>query len=485
MNLRGVRWAILLACGGLVALAGCGGGGGAAGGGGGAPTVNVFPPSAMLQTGEVIQFRTSLENWSGGVTWAVNEPGGGSVNADGVYTAPDTDGIYTVIARSVIDAGIKGHAVVVVGNDPGVVDTSYDFASSPVQPGAMLLTPDTGCIRGKLLNRDLNLVPGVAMHLYRMTEAAGRAWEAGVPLPVELPTATGRAVRQGGGNSLEPNRATTTSTGYGFYPEPTSNYTFGTTPPGYYVITTEVVLPDGRRVEVLGAFARVFIGEDTVINVFDDQSPTVDSAELRPGQTRNLGQVVNAQTSYFIGKFNPVTRDLAEVPGAGTFAGSTFTAGNALGVYTAAVVQATASDPATGFAQVHLVGVRTRFPSLEIPFDGGPVVLSIAAVDGLAGVTATPVPTTAQVTGPDNFAAAVALTAVPLGATTFDPVEFPFPGDWQFFTGTVVLPPNLTAAGHLYTATVSATYGVAGTITETASTSVQALNQPANPPVVR
>jgi len=484
MNGMRVRWAMIVACSGLVVLAGCGGGG-TTGGGGGAPTVQVFPPSAQLQQGQAVQFRTVMENWTGGVMWSVNEAGGGTVTPDGMYTAPAADGVYTVIARSVIDQGVKGHAVIVVGDDPGVIDTSYDFASSPVQPGAMIVTPDTGCIRGKLLNRDMQLVSGVAMHLYRMTDAAGRAWENGADLAIDLPLPSSGTSRQAGRNSLETTRATTTSTSYGFYPEPTSNYTFGTTPPGYYVITTEVTLPDGRRVEVLGAFARVFIGEDTVINVFDDQSPTVDSAELRPGQTRPLGQSVDAQTAYFIGKFNPTTRDLAEVPGAGTFVGSTFTAGNALGVYTAAVVQQTAVMPATGFAQVHVVGIRSQFPTPLLQFDGGPVVLSIAAVDGLAGFTTTPVPTTALVTGPDNFSEVVALTSVPLAATSFDPADFTFPDDWQFFTGTVVLPPNLTTNNHAYTATVSATYGLAGTITDTAATTVEALNQPANPPTPR
>ncbi len=47
------------------------------------------------------------------------------------------------------------------------------------------------------------------------------------------------------------------------------------------------------------------------------------------------------------------------------------------------------------------------------------------------------------------------------------------------------MPANLTNATRVYTATVPATYGVAGAITESAATSVQALNQPADPPVVR
>ncbi len=375
-----------------------------------------------------------------GVTWEVAEAGGGRVGADGEYTAPAAPGVYTVVAGSGIDRGIKGHAVVVVGDDPGTIDPTYDFTTSPVQPGAMLLTSDTGCIRGQLLNRDLELVSGVPMHLYRLTEAAGRAWEQGARLEFELPAGSSR---QAGGNVLESHRATTVSTGYGHDLEPTNNYTFGTTPPGYYVITTEVVLPGGQRAEVVGTFGRVFVDEDTIVNVLADQSPTVDSAELRPGQTRTLG------------------------------------------VYTAAVVRDDGPLPATGLARVHVVGLRTRFPAAEVAFDGGLVTLSVAVVDGLAGFTTTPVPTTVTITGPDGFAQTVALAEVALGATAFPAGDFAFPADWQFLTGTANVPANLTNATRVYTATVPATYGVAGAITESAATSVQALNQPADPPVVR
>jgi len=305
---------------------------------------------------------------------------------------------------------------------------------------------------------------------------------AGPRLEFALPAGSSR---QAGGNVLESHRATTVSTGYGHDLEPTNNYTFGTTPPGYYVITTEVVLPGGQRAEVVGTFGRVFVDEDTIVNVLADQSPTVDSAELRPGQTRTLGQAAGALDRYFVGKFDLATRDLAPVDGAGTFSGGTFTAGTALGVYTAAVVRDDGPLPATGLARVHVVGLRTRFPAAEVAFDGGLVTLSVAVVDGLAGFTTTPVPTTVTITGPDGFAQTVALAEVALGATAFPAGDFAFPADWQFLTGTANVPANLTNATRVYTATVPATYGVAGAITESAATSVQALNQPADPPVVR
>ncbi len=467
----------------LSSLVGCGGGND-----GGAPTVQLFPSSAQVAPGGTVQFRTVLENWTGGVTWSVDEADGGSISADGLYQAPDAAGLYTVIARSVVDGAVKNHAVVIVGDLPGDLDPGFDFSTSPVQPGVMKMTGETGCIRGKLLDHEQRLVTGVAMHLYRLTDAAGRAWESGRDVDLTLP-ARSAGSRQATGNGVEAHRATTVSTASGYYHEPTNNYTFGTTPAGYYAVTFELRLPDGRQGEVLGAVTRVVKGGDVVVNVFTDQSPTVNSAELQPGQTRPLAQptiehlIGKVSSTSAIGVFHAVAVD--HIAGLGTFGAGVFTAGSVPGVFSIVSNRPDRFFSLLGVAPVHIVGVRARFEPGQVAFEGGPATLSVAAVDGLEGSTATPVPLKVSVTGPDGFSQGVAMSPASQSATSFNPTGFTFPDDWQFFTGVVNLPANVTNTAATYTAAVTATYGVAGAVNESASVTVQGVDQPAEPPAVR
>src|SRR5512137_1912320 len=89
-----------------LALAGCGGSGGGAGTGGTPPAaqgveVRVTPASAALAAGDALAFSAQVTGTSvTTVTWSVREPGGGTVDASGLYLAPASAGTYHVVATS-------------------------------------------------------------------------------------------------------------------------------------------------------------------------------------------------------------------------------------------------------------------------------------------------------------------------------------------------------------------------------------------------
>lgn len=58
------------------------------------------------------------------VTWSVVEPGGGTIDATGHYTAPATAGAYTLRATSVADASAHADAAVTVTAAPAAVTVS-------------------------------------------------------------------------------------------------------------------------------------------------------------------------------------------------------------------------------------------------------------------------------------------------------------------------------------------------------------------------
>ncbi len=106
----------------LLLSAGCGGGGGGGGGdgavgdiGAGTVSVSVSPASATLEIGaaETLVARVS-GTADARVTWRVREPGGGTVDGAGRYTAPLVPGTYHVVAESVAQPGALGEAEVTV-----------------------------------------------------------------------------------------------------------------------------------------------------------------------------------------------------------------------------------------------------------------------------------------------------------------------------------------------------------------------------------
>lgn len=126
---------------GIIGIAGCGG----AGGNGGTPaatptptiaptatptptpaptatptviTVAVAPASVTLSVGNTRSFTASVSgaaNVSQAVTWSVEEgSGGGTIGADGLYTAPANPGTYHILATCQADTSRFAVATVIV-----------------------------------------------------------------------------------------------------------------------------------------------------------------------------------------------------------------------------------------------------------------------------------------------------------------------------------------------------------------------------------
>jgi hypothetical protein len=85
------------------------------------PSVKVTPSPVAMQQGKSQQFSaavTSPPNGNTAVTWSVQEAGGGSVSAAGVYVAPILAGTFHVVATLVADTTVSGSATIVVAAGP-------------------------------------------------------------------------------------------------------------------------------------------------------------------------------------------------------------------------------------------------------------------------------------------------------------------------------------------------------------------------------
>lgn len=105
----------------LMALAACGGGGGSddpGGGGGGDPapvSITISPAAVSVAASATHQFTCTVTgSTQAGCTWAVTEPGGGTVNGQGLYSAPTAAGAYHVVATSVANTSKTATATVTV-----------------------------------------------------------------------------------------------------------------------------------------------------------------------------------------------------------------------------------------------------------------------------------------------------------------------------------------------------------------------------------
>jgi hypothetical protein len=99
--------------------------------------VTVIPATTTLGYGQKQGFAASVTgNANGAVTWSVvGGAGNGSITPTGVYTAPNTNGTYTVIATSVADGSTTGSATVTVNNTLQVA-VAVAPASVSLGPGA-------------------------------------------------------------------------------------------------------------------------------------------------------------------------------------------------------------------------------------------------------------------------------------------------------------------------------------------------------------
>ncbi len=125
---RGTRW-------GLAALVGIA----SACGPGSHPTqdvtIAVSPSEVALLPGTSQQFTASVSGLpDGSVTWSVAEgDAGGSIDADGNYTAPQATGTYHVVATSRAETSHTAQATVKVTTAPAI---SIDPTSATLDPGA-------------------------------------------------------------------------------------------------------------------------------------------------------------------------------------------------------------------------------------------------------------------------------------------------------------------------------------------------------------
>ncbi len=107
--------------------------------------LSLQPASATVTTGHELQFGYRITSSTQmGVSWRVLEPGGGRVNAQAQYQAPDHPGVFTVEARPLAAPAQAVHARVTVVPPPLGPITAPDavapgatplHASVPTQPG--------------------------------------------------------------------------------------------------------------------------------------------------------------------------------------------------------------------------------------------------------------------------------------------------------------------------------------------------------------
>lgn len=113
------RWWSVVAVGSMTLLAGCGGDPPVV-----SVTVSVSPASANLKAGATQQFLAEVKGTSdASVVWSVDESGGGSIDATGLYTAPMAAGTFTIRATSAASSGATATATVTVTQDAPVVVT--------------------------------------------------------------------------------------------------------------------------------------------------------------------------------------------------------------------------------------------------------------------------------------------------------------------------------------------------------------------------
>lgn len=109
-------------------------------------SVTIGPVNPSVQIGRTVTFTAVVSGTTAGqstaVTWTVEEAGGGTISASGVYTPPGAVGTYHVIATSVADPGKSDRMPVTVTAPTGgipapapmVASTRFTPATSQVSP---------------------------------------------------------------------------------------------------------------------------------------------------------------------------------------------------------------------------------------------------------------------------------------------------------------------------------------------------------------
>jgi hypothetical protein len=116
--------------------------------------VTVTPSVASTLPSGTINFQASVAGTAAGqstaVTWSVQEAGGGTVSAAGVYTAPAITGTYHVVATSVADTSKKDTATVSVVSAPAIAVSVSPQTTSIVPGGTVQFAATvTGTVTGQ------------------------------------------------------------------------------------------------------------------------------------------------------------------------------------------------------------------------------------------------------------------------------------------------------------------------------------------------
>lgn len=105
-----------------------------------AATVIISPTAVSVPMGGVQTLSATIAG-GGGVIWSVQEgPGGGTISASGIYTAPNQAGTYHVVATSVADPSQSAAATVTVTSGPAITTLhSFNHATEGANPWAVLV----------------------------------------------------------------------------------------------------------------------------------------------------------------------------------------------------------------------------------------------------------------------------------------------------------------------------------------------------------
>jgi hypothetical protein len=87
-------------------------------------SVTIKPPEATVHVGQTETFEAVVQGTqSTGIRWAVQEPNGGRITQEGIYSAPRHVGLYHVVATSEENPAAKAVAKVTVVTEYDVPDS--------------------------------------------------------------------------------------------------------------------------------------------------------------------------------------------------------------------------------------------------------------------------------------------------------------------------------------------------------------------------
>jgi hypothetical protein len=126
------------------------------------------PSQADVEPGTTVQFAAQVTGTSDlSVSWSVDEAGGGTVGANGLYTAPATEGTYHVRAASAVASGSSATSVVRVKATPQV--------PGPTPAVAITISPTTATLdacKGRVFTASVTNSSDTAV-TWTVTEAGG------------------------------------------------------------------------------------------------------------------------------------------------------------------------------------------------------------------------------------------------------------------------------------------------------------------------